>query len=808
MSRCRFTSLALVIGAAFCVGQNGCPCTPFLPEGDGFIALGIAGRLGEPAPFATPEQLETFERGKAVLNRRFNLADGLGPAFNLTSCGGCHERPAGGGSSALYRNFFLAGRETADGAFLVSESLGMAGGVLRVFNYDEGEPARPPIPDTTTIFAQRNAIPMFGVGLIAALDEEVILANADPDDEDGDGISGKPNFDRGFVGRFGRKAQTVSIEGFIRGPLFNHLGITTVPLTDEQRMMLPVDSSTVEGARAKFPDIPETKFFAAHQAAALDAPNFDDDDVPDPEMSSQDLFDLVSFSMLLAAPKFELFTFSAENGRRLFHEAGCSDCHIPRLDGPRGPVPAYSDFLLHDMGPDLADGIRQGEATGSEFKTQPLWGVAAVAPYLHDGRAATLPEAILMHGGEAQAARDRFAAFEAQEQADIVEFLMSLGGRDQMSEGLVPPNTPIPPVGEYGGPFRPLNMMEEAQFLRGRQVYDSDFLFAEGVGAMTGADGVPRFNGDSCRACHFDPIIGGSGPRDVNVMRHGFVDAGGNFSAPATTVNTILHKEVIVVEGHELPGVEDGINVTEHRQTPHNFGMGLVDAITQDAILANQDPMDLDGDGISGRAHILADGRLGRFGWKAQVPTIAEFVGDAMAAELGITLPVEADLSFAMTSDTDATADPELSLEQVQDVTFFLRMMAGPPRQPAADQAQVDAGEALFTDVGCAKCHIPSLPAIVEGNEVEVPLFSDLLVHEILPATTNGIVDGDAGQREFRTAPLWGLSTSAPYFHSGEADTIEEAILMHQAEADGVRSAFEALSADDRAALLAFLNTL
>jgi len=110
----------------------------------------------------------------------------------------------------------------------------------------------------------------------------------------------------------------------------------------------------------------------------------------------------------------------------------------------------------------------------------------------------------------------------------------------------------------------------------------------------------------------------------------------------------------------------------------------------------------------------------------------------------------------------------------------------------------------LFDSVGCAKCHIPSLP----GSGGNVPLFSDLLLHEILPAIQNGIVDTDANQREFRTAPLWGLSQTAPYLHDGSADTIDQAIRKHDGEALTIRQAFEALSVADRNALLAFLGTL
>ena len=783
-------------------------CAPVaLPPGDvvgddGDIAPGIAGKMGDPLPSATPEQLATFERGKSVFLKRFDLAEGLGPAFNVSACGACHERPAPGGSSGLYRNFFLAGRLTQDGAFLPSDSAGMAGGVLRVFSVDASDPLRPRIPADTTIFAQRNAISIFGVGLLAELSDEEILSREDPDDLDGDGISGRPNFDRGFVGRFGRKSQTVSLEGFIRGPLFNHLGVTTDPLTDDERSRLPVESST----RAVMKAVAGAKFsgkFGPHmQIAAPDGPSTDDDGVPGAEMTNEELFDLISFTMLLAGPELEEPTVQSNRGRLLFHEAKCSACHVARLNGPRGPLPVYSDLLLHDMGSELADGIVQGDASGSEFRTQPLWGISAVGPYLHDGRAETLREAILAHGGEGQASRNAFAGFSQQESQDVIEFLLSLGGRDQFTTGLLESDAGVPAVGEYGGPVSELGAEDLARFIRGREVFDRDFGYDTGVGGLEGADLTPRFNGDSCRACHFAPILGGGGPRDVNVMRHGIRNFDGSFDPPATTPNTILHKQTRI--GTKPPEPEAGINVFEHRQPPHVFGLGLMDSISEETIRSNEDPNDDDRDGISGRAHVLADGRIGRLGWKAQVPSVAEFVRDAMAAEIGITLPPQDGLTFGITDDNDGVADPELSLAEVEDLGFFLSQLGPPPRQAAADAEQVAIGEELFTTLGCAKCHIPSLP----GAMGDVPLYSDLLLHDILAVGTPGIEDGDASMTEFRTAPLWGLSQTAPYSHTGFADTIDEAIRLHDGESRDIRVMYTLLPPADKAALLAFLNTL
>jgi CxxC motif-containing protein (DUF1111 family) len=440
----------------------------------------------------------------------------------------------------------------------------------------------------------------------------------------------------------------------------------------------------------------------------------------------------------------------------------------------------------------LADGIVQGDATGSEFRTQPLWGLAAVGPYLHDGRAETIREAILLHGGEAQTARDGAAALSGDDWADLEEFLLSLGGRTQFSPGLIPMEEEIAAVGELGGPRRELSDQEQAAFLAGRSVFDRDFSFADGVGA-------PGFNGDSCRACHFDPVVGGSGPAGVNVMRHGSLAGDGEFTAPP--IGTILAKQTSDVW---LPLPDESVVIFEHRQTPPLFGLGLVDALPDEAITANADPDDADGDGISGKAGYTADGRLGRFGWKAQVPSLAEFIRDAVGAELGMTMAAVADLTFGITSDSDAIDDAEFDLGDAETMLFFMQELAPPMRRTDPDAPDVRRGEALFEMIGCSSCHIPSL----EGPDGPVPLYSDLLLHEILPEGSLGIVDGVAGMREFRTPPLWGIADTGPYLHDGSAGTLDAAIRRHDAEGGPSRDAYTALDETERAAVLSFLESL
>lgn len=771
-------SLALLL---FAIG-----CNSKFVHGD--IGSGFMAPLGQEMPDSTAEQHETFRRGKEVALRRFELATGLGPAFNLVSCAGCHERPATGGSAGLYRNFFLTGFKTPDGAFFPGTSAGPSGGVLRMYAYSSSITARPGVPETTTIIAQRNPIPIFGTGLIAELPEEVILAHADPDDADGDGVSGRPNFEQGFVGRFGRKAQTASVEGFIRGPLFNHLGITTAPLTDEQRARLPVDSSSRTKSGAA------NQGLSPGQAAVNDAVLTDLDGVPDPELPGQDLFDVVSFAMLLGVAQVEERSPALEESAAIFDQVGCAVCHVPRLVGPRGPIPIYSDLLLHDLGPELADGIEQGLAKGAEFRTQPLWSIAAVAPYLHDGRARSLEEAIRLHGGEAAGSRDRLLARGPADLAMVVEFLRSLGGRDQMSEGLLEPGAVAPAVGEYGGPLPGLDAAALQRFQEGRRLFDRDFGFSEGVGA-------PRFNGDSCRACHFDPVLAGAGPRDVNVMRHGIKGPSAEFVMPF--VGSILHKET-ALHGRALLAQPEA-QVFEQRQTPHLFGLGLIDRLPDAVILANADPLDLkEPHGISGKPAWTDDHRLGRFGHKAQVPSLGEFVRDAVSAELGLTIERQEGLTFGRLQDDDDVPDPEFSAAQAGLLASFLGQLGPPPRQTSAQSPASIAGAEVFERIGCAACHVPSL----SGPDGPVPLYSDLLLHEILPAGQLGIEDGSAGMREFRTTPLWGLAKTAPYWHSGEADTIAQSIELHAGEGAESRDRFRALSADDQRALLSFLESL
>lgn len=770
-NRAHRSSVSLSFALLSCGVFAGCPEKPPVVPDD------IFGPLGTVLPSATAEQRATFERGQAIARRRFTPATGLGPTYNVVSCVSCHERPVLGGGGARYRNFLLVGQRLMDGSFTST-------GVNGVQDHYSLATGRNADDSTTNVRATRTPIPFFGAGLIAEIPDEEILRRADPNDRDGDGVSGRPNYDRGFVGRFGRKSQTVSIEGFIRGPLFNHAGITSDPLPQRLKARLPVPSGIcglLDGGTS-----------VECQASAPDEPTRDMDGVADPELAQQDLFDLVSFVMLTAAPKPDAPTTETQRGRALFEQARCDACHTPTLRSPRGLIPLFSDLLVHDMGAALADGIPMKDASGSEFRTQPLWGVAAGGPFLHDGRADTLHDAIEMHGGEAQASRDRYMALSTEDRGRVIAFLRSLGGADQHSDGLLPPNAPIPAVGEYGGPARALDAEGMARFERGRRLFDRDMFYAGGLG--------PRFNGDACRSCHFDPVIGGAGPSDVDVTRQGIIDMSTmTFTAPMG--GTMAHRHGAV---DARPPIDARSNYFELRQTPSVLGLGLLEAVDDATITAREDPMDANGDGIRGRAFRLMDGRIGRLGWKCNVPTVVDFVRDALSNELGITVPMQAGESFGNASDSDSVADPEISSESVADLAFYIANLAPPPRTRTMPELE-DQGEAVFTRVGCAACHTPQLTTR-EGSTIRP--FTDLLLHNVALPGRAGIAEGAAGIHDFRTAPLWGLATSAPYMHDGSAATVEASIAAHGGEAQASVTAVSALNAADRDALYAFLRSL
>jgi CxxC motif-containing protein (DUF1111 family) len=387
-------------------------------------------------------------------------SDGLGPLYNARSCQTCHLKdgrghpPAPGEHptqmflrlsvpaeapenapvgwiatapepvyGAQFQTSSVQGHP-AEGRLAIAYEervIALAGGetaTLRMPTYSvEGLAYGPMQADVMT--SPRVTPQVIGLGLAEAIPVADILALADPDDEDGDGISGRANmiwsdeFEREMLGRFGHKAGEPTIRDQTAGAFANDIGI----------------SSSVQPH--PWGDC------TAQQAGCRDAPHGGDPEIEDVAL------DLVTFyTRNLAVPaRRDMDDPDVLRGKAVFHDLGCPACHAPKFVTHRMPdrpehsfqlIWPYSDFLLHDMGPDLADGRPEGLATGREWRTAPLWGIGLTetvtgrASFLHDGRARALLEAVLGHGGEAEAARDGAAALDPSDRAALIRFLESL----------------------------------------------------------------------------------------------------------------------------------------------------------------------------------------------------------------------------------------------------------------------------------------------------------------------------------------------------------------------------------------------
>lgn len=361
----------------------------------------------------TPAEAAAFARGDAEFSRRFAPATGLGPIFNNASCFSCHS---GDGRGRLENALKRIG--SADDDFLSNDG----GPQIQDKAIVGAEFER--VPEGVAV-SVRLPPPVFGMGLMEAISDNTILALADPNDADGDGISGRPNMvsSPDFVpgtelgggagpklGRFGRKAQVSSLLRQVAEAYHQDIGITSEFLPIENRN--PRSSVPIEAS----------------------------DNSPDPEIPAATVQAVIQYIRTLAPPSAGTMTPRREEGQRLFAEARCTSCHVPTLtSGPHPiralsnvPVTLYSDLLLHDMGPALADDRPDGQATGREWRTTPLWGLRLIRQFLngdafllHDGRARSVEEAIMLHGGEASRARDAFAAMSAERRAALLDFVES-----------------------------------------------------------------------------------------------------------------------------------------------------------------------------------------------------------------------------------------------------------------------------------------------------------------------------------------------------------------------------------------------
>lgn len=275
-----------------------------------------------------------------------------------------------------------------------------------------------------TRLSPRVAQPMIGLGLLEAIPKAEILANADPEDADGDGISGRPNrvwsraVDDWALGRFGWKAGEPTVRAQSADAFAGDMGLST--------SLNPVHSTDCTAA----------------QEACLAAPNGASPQYDNLEVHNEAL-DLVAFyARNLAVPaRRDVDDPDVLRGKQVFYESGCTGCHTPKFVTARETTDPehsfqliwpYSDMLLHDMGEGLADGRGEWAADGREWRTAPLWGIGLTENvsghtlFLHDGRARSLLEAILWHGGEAEGAKERVRAMPPEDRAALIRFLESL----------------------------------------------------------------------------------------------------------------------------------------------------------------------------------------------------------------------------------------------------------------------------------------------------------------------------------------------------------------------------------------------
>jgi CxxC motif-containing protein (DUF1111 family) len=422
------------------------------------VRTGTNGAGGFLPGLSTPDQ-QVFAAARAVFQEVASVQGsipgtemGLGPRFNLDSCAGCHANPdVGGTSPALNPQVAMAKKEgannvlpsfiTKDGPirearFKLNPDGTPDGGVHALFTIS-GRTDAPGCfisqPDFQTAVAHHNVVfriptPVFGAGLIEAIDDDAILANlmTNSSGKQAMGIRGRPNMtghpntsgNDGTVTRFGWKAQNKSLEIF-SGEAYNVEQGVTSDLFPQERDEAP---------SCYFNPTPES-------STHFDAAN--------PINAPSDVVMFGTFMRLLAAPTPVPDTDTIVRGRKLFGDTGCALCHTPTLHTGKSSVVAlrdkdanlYSDLVLHNMGSGLADGVSQGGAGGDEFRTAPLWGLGKRTFFLHDGRTNDLLQAIQAHASpgagqfvqsEANQVIGKFNQLNEIDKQHLLNFLRSL----------------------------------------------------------------------------------------------------------------------------------------------------------------------------------------------------------------------------------------------------------------------------------------------------------------------------------------------------------------------------------------------
>ena len=383
-------------------------------------------------------------------------------------------------------------------------------------------------------------------------------------------------------------------------------------------------------------------------------------------------------------------------------------------------------------------------------------------------------------------------------------------------------------------------------FVRGRRLAHTDFATGQHdesaqnpAWTEQGGKLGPHYVNNSCNACHFKngraipPPPGGAMNQYVVKIQNSDGAADNQFGHVLQPART---------SGTGEPGVNlaswveaDGLRKPEYsfsgerpekysvRISPQLLGVGLLEAIPEQAILAYEDPDDLDGDGISGRANRVLDVetgaiRLGRFGYKAIHATVLAQTASALQTDMGVLTSLFPQPDCGASQTGCGPSQIELADRELQDLTDYVALLGVPPQNDFTNP-EVIAGRDLFSQIGCDKCHVtqfstsPYSRLAEVRNQIIMP-YTDLLLHDMGEGLADGFAEGDASGTEWRTAPLWGLgktlgiSRAEGYLHDGRARTIEVAILWHGGEGQSSKILFDGLNPDEKSNLLSFLRSL
>lgn len=374
----------------------------------------------------------------------------------------------------------------------------------------------------------------------------------------------------------------------------------------------------------------------------------------------------------------------------------------------------------------------------------------------------------------------------------------------------------LPPAPEENelldGPMEGLTFEQQARFLKGDEAFAEVFTAERGLG--------PVFVANSCISCHAGD---GKGTPFVQFTRFGQADTNGNtflhLGGPQ-----LQHKAIPGYSPERLPAGAPNTSLI----APAVTGLGLLDAVPDQTLIDLADPNDLNNDGISGRPHwntipdyvqlrpnAVAKGNryITRFGKKGGAYNLLHQTAGAYNQDMGITSIYE-----AIDVYSNEEIDPEIETAVLNDVVFYLKTLKAPLRRNEND-AEVKAGENIFSQINCSGCHTPTL----QTGESDIPQlanktfnpYTDLLLHDMGPGLDDGYTEGYALTNEWRTPALWGLGLSKEtqggnYFlmHDGRANSIEAAITLHGGEAENAKNAYLQLSQAEKQQLITFLESL